>query len=239
MWHSPFRKERRVTSKKYCLLIGNSRWHWAIKEKEKWNYLHTAPNAIKLPKDKYELLNWAAVGTIPKDILLDPKKSIQIKDIPLSKVPTWIGIDRALTGWAALEQAKAQRLNSRGVIVADAGTVLSITRITANGEFAGGQLIAGLQLQLNAMANGTENLKQVKKKDIPNEDFPFSTEDAMLKGTFETLLSSLYKIQKKTNIPLWLCGGDSELLYDQLKEFEIDLHLFPDLGLEAMTKIKM
>ncbi len=239
MWHSPFRKQRRVTYKKYCLLIGNSRWHWAIQEKEKWKYLHTAPNALKLATDSYELWNWAAVGTIPRDIHLDPKKCMQIQDIPLSKVPTWIGIDRALTGWAALEQAKAMRLNSKGVIVADAGTVLSITRITANGEFAGGQLIAGLQLQLNAMANGTANLKNVKKKDIPSEDFPFSTEDAMLKGTVETLLSSLCKIQKKTNIPLWLCGGDSQIFYDQLKEFKLDLHLAPDLGLEAMTKIKI
>ena len=58
-------------------------------------------------------------------------------------------------------------------------------------------------------------------------------------GTVETLLSSLLKIQKKTNIPLWLCGGDSEIFYDQLKEFELDLHHVPDLGLEAMTKIKL
>ena len=41
----------------------------------------------------------------------------------------------------------------------------------------------------------------------------------MLKGTVETLLSSLLKIQKKTNIPLWLCGGDSAIFYDQLKKF--------------------
>ena len=243
MWYSPFpdhyRIERRVNLKKYCLLIGNTRWHWAIQEKDKWKYLHTAPNEIQLTKDRYELICWAAVGAIPKEIHLDPKKCIQIKDIPLSKLPNWIGIDRALTGWAALEQAKANDLHSKGIIVADAGTVLSITRITANGEFAGGQLIAGLQLQLNAMAKGTKNLRKIQKRHIPRQDFPLYTEDAMLKGTFDTLLGSLLNIQKKTNMPLWLCGGDSEILYEHLKKFILDLHHVPVLGLEGMTKIKL
>ncbi len=233
-----FQKKRKVKPRKCCLLIGNTRWHWAIQETNKWVFFHTAPNTNKFKSLSYQVWKWASVGPTPVNILLDPDRCIQIKDIPLLKLPPWIGIDRALVGWAAYEKAKAKNLHSQGVLIADAGTVMSITRITANGEFNGGQLVAGWQLILKAMATDTENLNEIKKKYVPNDSFPLSTEEAMLQGSFQALLGTLLEAQKQANMPLWLCGGDSKILYEHLKKFNLSLYYQPNLALEAMVNIE-
>ena len=241
MWTTPFRyrsgKQRKVSHQKCCLLIGNTRWHWAIQEKKQWHFIHTPPNTNTLKEQNCYLWKWASVGPMPKNFDLDPAKSIKIKNVPLLKLPNWIGIDRALVGWAAFQKAKANNNHSHGVLIADAGTVLSITRITANGEFAGGQLVAGLQLQLNAMSSGTQNLTEIKEKYIPIQNFPISTNEAMLKGSFQALLGVLLDAQRKANMPLWLCGGDSELFFNHLQTYNLDIHHHPNLVLEAMIKI--
>ncbi len=220
-----------------CLLIGNSRWHWAIEQKGTWDFIDTAPNADTLKKQNLELWKWGSVGPSPKTIQLEPTKRINVTDVPLINLPDWIGIDRALTAWEAFQQAKSLNLHTKGILIADAGTVLSLTRITANGEFAGGQLIAGLQLQLKAMSSGTENLTKVEESFIPHNSFPISTKEAMLRGSFEALLGAILNAQRKTNMPIWLCGGDSKMLFEHLQKYQINLYLHPNLGLEAMIKI--
>ena len=137
------RKINNSQEKKCCLHIGNTRWHWAFQDNKKWRYVSTAPNASKLNNGEYFLWKWAAVGPIPKDMILEAAKCIKTSDIPLFNLPKWIGIDRALAAWYAFSKAKSQNIHSQGIMVADAGTILSITLVTANGEFAGGQLAPG------------------------------------------------------------------------------------------------
>ncbi len=225
--------------RKCCLLIGNTRWHWAIQERSTWRFLHTDANTKILKDFNCQLWKWAAVGSIPQTIHLEEEKCIKNSDIPLLKLPNWVGIDRALAGWEAFQKAKAKNLHSKGILIADAGTILSMTRITSNGEFAGGQLIAGLQLQLKAMATGTKNLKTIQHVFLPKHNFPICTEEAMLQGSFQALLGAILKAQKKSNMPLWLCGGDSKIFYKHLKKYDLDLHHCPNLGLEAMIKINL
>ncbi len=243
MWNTSFRsstgKFTKVKKTKYCLLIGNTRWHWAIQKKDKWYFFHAAPSAKSLKKRKNELWRWAAVGAIPKDIELAPSKCIRIKDIPLLKLPDWIGIDRALAGWAAYKKAKAKNLHSQGLLIADAGTILSLTVIKRNGEFDGGQLVAGLKLQRTAMAMGTEKLHQIKNINLPEKQFPITTEQAMLRGSFQALLGTLLEAQRTANMPVWLCGGDSEILFKSLQNHDFDIYHYPDLVLEGMTQINL
>ncbi len=227
-----------MNTKKYCLLIGNTRWHWAIQKSKTWVFAHTFPKPTKLQAIQNNLSKWAAVGPIPNEVPLDNKKCIRNADIPLKKLPKWIGVDRALAGWKCFEKAKTQNLHNKGILVADAGTILSMTYITANQEFGGGQLMAGLKLQRSAMYEGTEKLPKIKKGNIPSNSFPKGTEEAMLKGSFQCLLSTLIDAQQEAGIPLWLCGGDSEIFFDHLKRRNIDVYLEPNLVLEAMVTIK-
>ena len=241
MWNTPSRhyggRHLKGEDNRRFLLIGNSRWHWAIEQADCWHFLHTAPDPQTIESLKIPLISWAAVGHIPKEIVLNPCKRLEIKDIPLKQLPAWLGIDRALGGWGALKKAESAGIHSAGLLVADAGTILSLTRITANGEFAGGQLIPGLNLQLSAMANGTKNLNNPGPASTNSSQFPFTTAEAMQRGVLQSLIGALIEAVKETNMPLWLCGGDAPLLMKELKKRNINAFHHPNLVLEAMVDI--
>ncbi len=219
-----------------CLLIGNTRWHWAIKTQKNWKFIHTSPKAQENISLTKRLCKWAAVGPIPNDVNLQSKAQIKLKDIPLQNTPYWLGIDRALAGWGAFQKAKSQGLHSQGILIADAGTVLSITRITSLGEFAGGQLIAGLKLQRLAMAEKTQNLSPPQSISLPNQIFPLATDEAILRGSFQSLVGTLIEAQEITNSPIWLCGGDSEILFKSLEK-RMNIIYSPNIVLETMITI--
>ncbi len=218
-------------------MIGNSRWHWALKRQQKWEYSHSEPLLNLESSRALSITKWAAVGTVPQQIFLNPKSELQLKDIPLLKIPDWLGIDRALGGWSAFKKAQSKSEQDSGLLVADAGTVLSITKITSNGEFGGGQLVPGLKLQQKIMANGTNNLIEPKTMDIPNKQFPIETEAAMLRGSLQSLIGTLLLAQKKTDLPIWLCGGDSKIIFESMKSEKIDITYCPNLVLEGMVQL--
>ena len=232
------RRDLTVQGKKCCLLIGNSRWHWAIEKTSGWSYCHTAPDITSIQSLKIPLVAWAAVGPIPKDVFLNPLQRISLRDIPFKGLPPWLGIDRALAGWGAFKKENPSSMKSCGLLVADAGTVLSLTRITPNGEFAGGQLIAGLQLQLTAMANGTKNLMNPGPISKGPSQFPFTTAEAMQRGSLQALVGALLEAIKDTKMSLWLCGGDAPLLLEELKKQKVKVIHHPNLVLEGMVDIQ-
>ncbi|WP_320666596.1 type III pantothenate kinase [Prochlorococcus sp. MIT 1307] len=244
MWNTRSRHygRRDLTGKdiRCCLLIGNSRWHWAIERSDRWHFLHTRPEPEKIVSLETPLIKWASVGHLPKEIQLNPANRLELKDIPLKKLPSWLGIDRALAGWGAFKKTQLTGINSSGLLVADAGTVLSLTRITSKGEFAGGQLIAGLNLQLAAMAVGTKNLNNPGPGLTRIPLFPFTTAEAMQRGSLQSLIGAILEAINATeeNIPLWLCGGDSPLLIEELQKRNTNVIHQPDLVLEGMVDLQ-
>ena len=216
-----------------CLLIGNSRWHWAISRPDGWTFTHTTPSPDDL--DQVELLGWAAVGTIPDHAALVASRRVQLKDVPLKGMPPWLGIDRALGAWAAWHR---EPVGDGGLLVADAGTVLSLTRVSSDGAFAGGQLAAGFGLQLRAMASGTRDLPSLDAIDgLPDALFPAPTQDAMSRGAAQSLLGMLLEAQQQCPWRLWLCGGDAPLLIDGLRERGSDVVHAPDLVMEGLVGV--
>ncbi len=219
------------------LMIGNTRWHWAAKTKEKWTYFHTSPNPIEFENKDYSQLSWASVGPIPEKIKLSPSKKINLNDIPLINIPNNLGIDRALASWSAFNKQLNLNNKKQGLIVIDAGTILSITKITKNGRFDGGQLIAGLRLQLSAMATGALNLDNPIIKKVPKDTFQFETNNAMIKGAISCLLGSILQVYDETRLPIWLCGGDGAIILNELENKNIDINYHPNLVLEGMIDI--
>ena len=218
-------------------MIGNTRWHWASNIKEHWKYFHTAPNPGEFKYTDYSQLSWASVGPIPEKIRLCPSKRIKLSDIPLTNIPSNIGIDRALASWSAFKKQSSLRSKEQDLIVIDAGTVLSVTKITKKGEFAGGQLIPGLRLQLSSMANGTLNLENPIIKNIPKGTFQYETNNAMIKGSINSLIGLILKIFEETKLPIWMCGGDASIILNELKNKNIDITYYPNLVLEGMIDI--
>ncbi len=246
MWYSFAWSIRRwylkVQTNAVNLLIGNSRWHWALQNKDGWEFLHEEPNLNKLKFIDKRSLRWAAVGEIPKNDILNSSRRINIKDIPLLNLPPWVGIDRALGGWSAYMKYQNSDQFSKGMLIADAGTVLSITKVTSKGEFAGGQLIAGLMLQLKAMENGTKNLINPGLNPIPKEKFPLSTSSAMRRGSIQSIIGAILAAYQESNLPICLCGGDAPLLMNEIKKYylnnEIKIYHHPNLVLEGMIKLQ-
>lgn len=206
------------------LLIGNSRWHWAEGPNEaddsgpgaaqaiRQCWSESPPSGLLLQQPEA----WAAVGPVPASAGLDPARRVVVAQVPLALTPPWLGIDRALAGW------QAWREGGTPVLVADGGTVLSLTRVDGQGRFAGGRLIAGAALQLRAMGAGTEQLPMLAPDhwsglQASDGRWPQGTREAMAIGVLEGLAAALDRAacQVRTVEPgceLWLTGGDAELL---------------------------
>ncbi len=223
---------------KNYLMIGNTRWHWATKIQEEWKYFHTIPNPIEFEDKNYSDLSWASVGPIPENIKLSPSKKINLDDVPLINLPSNLGIDRALASWSAYQKQSFLKSKEQDLIVIDAGTIMSVTKITKKGEFAGGQLISGLRLQLSSMANGSLNLDNPIIQTIPIETFQHETKNAMIKGAINGLIGLILKTFEETKLPIWICGGDAPIILNELKNTNIDLNHFPNLVLEGMIDIE-
>ena len=224
-------------SEKNYLMIGNTRWHWASKRKKDWKYFHTSPNPIEFKDKDYSKLTWASVGSIPENIKLCPSKKINLDDVPLINLPSHLGIDRALASWSAFKKHSSSKSKEKDLIIIDAGTILSVTKITNKGEFAGGQLIPGFSLQLSSMATGTLNLEAPVVKKIPTGIFQHETNNAMIKGSINSLIGLIIKIFDETKLPIWMCGGDASLILNELKNINININFCPNLVLEGMIDI--
>ena len=77
---------------KRCLLIGNSRWHWAEHDLGNWQFTHTNPDPLMLHLTDKPLVAWAAVGPKPLKPQLNPDLQIDLNDVPINNMPQWLGI---------------------------------------------------------------------------------------------------------------------------------------------------
>ena len=137
------------------LLIGNSRLHWAKYSKDQSKFFHTKKKQ-KFPENiDLDQLIWASVGKLP-NFLLKKENEIKTKDIQLSNLPDYFGVDRALACLGALKFIENPL--KKDLLIADFGTILSITKLNPNGSIIGGQLIPGFLTQLKSMQESTKNL---------------------------------------------------------------------------------
>jgi len=213
------------------LLVGNSRLHWAEYFQNKYKFFHT-PKDYKLPKNiNLNSLIWASVGQSPM-FLLEKENEIKTHDIQLSNLPDYFGIDRALACLAALNIIDNPL--KKDLLIVDCGTILSLTKLTANGSIIGGQLAPGFLTQLKSMEYFTKNLTVPKKYGMPAADFLFNTEDAILKGVLNSMIGVINFSFNPVKDILITCGGDSELITSILKAKKTKIINLPNLVLEGM-----
>lgn len=217
-----------------ALLIGNTRWHWAERDGDVWQMDHTAPQPERLAGSP---LLWAAVGAVPPQLIGAPHRRLTLADVALADAPPWLGIDRALAAVAAWRLSTTMGcICDRGVLVADAGTVLSLTLVNGSGQFVGGQLVPGLQLQLTAMGQGTVALPTVHGAEASCFDrFPSETAAAMQQGVAAALVGVVRQAFEETGALLWISGGDAPVLAQGLKHQAIPFRHDPDLVLKGLV----
>jgi len=214
------------------LLVGNSRLHWAKYSQNHSKFFFHTQKDQKVPENiDLDKLIWASVGKLP-NFLLKEENEIKTKDIQLSNLPDYFGVDRALACIAALKIIE-NPLN-KDLLIADFGTILSITKLNSNGSILGGQLIPGFLTQLKSMEQYTKNLKVPKKIEIPSKDFLINTEEAILKGVINSLTGVINSLFNPENDILVICGGDSELLTKSLNTQKENIIKAPNLVMEGM-----
>jgi len=213
------------------LLVGNSRLHWAKYSKNQSKFFHTQKDQQVPENIDLDQLIWASVGKLP-NFLLKEENEIKTKDIQLSNLPDYFGVDRALACIAALKIIE-NPLN-KDLLIADFGTILSITKLNANGSILGGQLIPGFLTQLKSMEQNTKNLKIPKKFDIPTKDFLINTEEAILKGVTNSLNGFINSLFNPNKDILITCGGDSQFLTEFIKTKKKNIINAPNLVMEGM-----
>ena len=214
------------------LLIGNSRWHWGERNAFGLHFDHALPDLARLEGG---LGGWAAVGAVPAQLMSAEQQRITLRDVPLAGCPPWLGVDRAIGAWAGWTRSSTLALDlSSGLLLVDAGTVLSLTVLSPDGEFVGGQLIPGYRLQLLAMTQGTEALPETVFAAPGQERFPKDTVAAMRRGVLQAMVSVVQEAQRACGGMLWLCGGDAELLATELRSSSPQLQLDPELQLRGL-----
>ena len=213
------------------LLVGNSRLHWAENLQNNYKFFHTKRNN-KVPRNiNLNNLIWASVGKLP-DLPLKQENKISTKDIKLKNLPDHFGVDRA---FGCLEALKIiENPFKKEILIADCGTTLSLTKLTAHGSIIGGQITPGFLTQLRSLEKYTKNLKTPKKYDIPIQDFLINTEEAMLKGVYNSLMGVINLSFNPIKDILILCGGDSELIGSVLKQKNEEIIIAPNLVMQGM-----
>jgi type III pantothenate kinase len=217
------------------LLIGNSRWHWARGAPGQLHGWSAAPDPAWLAGRSSTLRAWAAVGPLAGLAGLDPRRRLALEQVPLDQAPPWLGVDRALVGW------RAWQLSQGPVLVADAGTALSLTRVDGAGAFAGGRIQAGRGLQLRALAGQIHQLPLPSSPAPPPVDgitaWPQQTADAMEVGVRQGLVAAVAGAWREVrggepDCRLWITGGDGPWLAAAL-----DQPCYPCLALEALAEL--
>ena len=213
------------------LLIGNTRLHWAFNKNSSYKFSHTLVND-SLPKNiDFKKLIWASVGKYTTNNLLN-KNQVTLKDVNLKTMPHFLGIDRALVCFAALNMFK-NKLN-KNLLIVDLGTTVSITKIDKQGNLLGGQLFPGFTTQLKSMEQSTKNLVAPNKLFIPNNKFEISTMNAMLRGVYNSITGAINIAFDSTKDILILCGGDANLIGNSLKKEINNFIIEPNLVMYGM-----
>ncbi|MFM7652352.1 MAG: type III pantothenate kinase [Vulcanococcus sp.] len=225
------------------LLVGNSRWHWAERRGDGLKVWHEpGPPAVdRAAHDPWaDLEAWTCVGQLPEELSLPAARRLALNQVPLQQLPPWLGIDRALAGW------QAWRRQGSGVLVADAGTCLSLTWIDGEGRFRGGRLSAGLALQLRSLSEATAQLPRIEAAAMASakgsDPWPTATAAAMEQGCLKACAAAV--LQGWTDLQstaeasqLWLTGGDSEGVLPLLRASGLQPVLAPDLVLEGLAAV--
>jgi type III pantothenate kinase len=225
------------------LLVGNSRWHWARRQADGLCTWHE-PGPPPVDGDAcVDLEAWAAVGTLPEGLPLPAARRLGLEQIPLGDMPPWLGVDRALAGWLAWRE------QGHAVLVADAGTCLSLTRVDAQGRFCGGRLSAGLGLQLRSLGTATAQLPALSgPSPVAADPWPTATAEAMRQGCLQACAAAITQawLQRDGTDPgvaepapwaLWLTGGDALSLEPLLTQQGLQPRLEPDLCLRALATL--
>ncbi len=165
---------------------------------------------------------------------------VTCRDVPLNADVDEIqrvGIDRLVAAWTAY-----RLVGSKPVVAVDAGSATTVDYVDEQGIFRGGAIMAGLRLQVRALASGTDALTEF---DIGNSPEPplkpgRSTQPAIRIGVCAAAAGGIrflveqYQHLSRAPLSVVLTGGDAAFLQPHL---DASVHTVPDLIVRGLAEI--
>ncbi len=132
------------------------------------------------------------------------------------------------------------------LITVDCGTAITVNAVDDNGICKGGAIFAGLYTQIKALANNTDNLKNITLNEYEHSfGIGKNTNEAMTMGVLGSTIGGIqYLIEKiklnefhRKNIPVFITGGYSKLLLNYLTEKKEIYHYKENLVLDGIMTL--
>lgn len=146
--------------------------------------------------------------------------------------PAEQGVDR----WLAVLAARAL-YPQRDVVVALAGTALTVEALTAEGDYLGGLIVPGARLMLQALAGNTA---QLQREPGEWQAFPQATPDALASGAWDAMAGAVERYAARLAVhtgrtpELLASGGDAAELSARLT---IPAQLVDNLVLLGLSRV--
>jgi type III pantothenate kinase len=131
--------------------------------------------------------------------------------------PAQLGADRWALLVAARRRAVAAGQYPAPCVVVNAGTVVTIDALDADGVFQGGIIVPGPRLMLRSIAEHTAALK-----DPPGEfsEFPTTTPDALTSGAIQAVCGAIElmraRLRREVVVCCYLTGGAAHVVAPHL-----------------------
>ncbi len=223
---------------------GNTRIKWAMRDATGWHAVESIPTtqAANLPLPVSDAPVWvsnvagAAVAhtirhairhaTHPAHFIHAKAQQCGIKNNYTT--PQQLGCDR----WAAL--IAAWQLQHQACLVVNCGTATTVDALSAQGEFLGGLILAGINLMQSSLTGATAQLQHAAGR---LSDFPTNTVDALFNGAIQATCGAIerqFALLKDANAQVFLSGGAAHHLRPALT---LPAHYVENLVLQGLWHI--
>ncbi len=201
---------------------------WSDQIAEAWKLIGGRDNAAIVASGVHPAME-RAVDDIVADVasrrIVWVGKDLDLPIKVLTDEPDQTGVDRVLNVAAAFEQLE------HACVVVDAGTAITIDICNDEGDFVGGAIAPGLDMQLDALHERTAKLPRVDFA-IPSQGVGRSTAEAIRHGVYHGVRGMVREIVENhaTELGRWpeviATGGDANRLFSG---WELIHAISPDL----------
>lgn len=234
-----------------CLDSGNSRIKWGVHDGSSWlgqgalahadigelaGLLERWPNPRRVM-----LANVAGAEAAERiRVTLAPWREVLVEARPAAEAlgvrngyenPAQLGIDR----WCALIGARS--LHPGPALVVMAGTATTIDTLTADGLFAGGLILPGLDMMRHSLGRGTADLPIARGQP---QAWPRCTDDAIVSGVIDAQVGAIERAWSRLQGEGKCClisGGSAGELLPHLSMQVQPVDNLPMLGLLELARI--
>ncbi|MEO6022096.1 MAG: type III pantothenate kinase [Burkholderiales bacterium] len=212
---------------------GNTRVKWGCHEQGKWLetgvVAHSDVTQLAAKWRSFPSPDWIMISNVAGEGM---QRSLAQLLGEFSAQPIWVKPERERAGvknsyddprrlgsdrWCAL--IAAGQVQPGPVLVANAGTALTVDALTAKGEFIGGLIVPGLRLMLQSLTTGTAHAHASHGE---FNVFPTNTLDAIYSGAMQAALGSIERMatalaaREKHPVSCIMSGGAANLLLPHL-----------------------